>query len=93
MSRSRAWPLIVALALAVPAGCDRGAGGEAGDRDRDTLAIEIPDEVEDRFEEGARAIGGRVGEALEETGEAIEDAGERIQEEAGEGAAGDTTRM
>ena len=91
MSRSGAWPLIVALVLAVPAGCDRGAGGEAGDRD--TLAIEIPDEVEDRFEEGARAIGGRVGEALEETGEAIEGAGERIQEEAGEGAAGDTTRM
>jgi hypothetical protein len=93
MSRSKPFALLVAFLLAAgAASCQRGEGeGDAGDPD--TLAIDVPDEVEDRFEEGARAIGGRVGEVLEETGEAIEDAGERMQEEAGEGAAGDTTRM
>jgi hypothetical protein len=93
MSRSRPFVMLVAFVLAAgAAACQRGEG-EGGAGDRDTLAIEVPDEVEDRFEEGARAIGGKVGEALEETGEAIEEAGERMQEEAGEGAAGDTTRM
>lgn len=75
--------ILVLLALGVAA-CDRGA--EPGEPDgRDTLEIEIPaGEVEDRLEEGARRIGGRVGEALEETGEAIERAGERIQDEVAE---------
>ena len=91
MRRIGAWPWMIAFALAFPwAACDRGEGGAVGDRD--TLAIDVPVEVEDRFQRGARTIGGRVGEALEETGEAIEEAGERMQEEVGE-AANDTTRM
>lgn len=78
-----AW-MLVPLALATAA-CEREPGGEEPG-DPDTLAIDIPDggEVEDRLEEGARRIGGRVGEALEETGEAIEQAGERLREESAE---------
>lgn len=77
----RWWLLPLALgALA----CERDAGDDpAGEPD--TLAIEIPaGEVEDRVQEGARRIGGRIGEALEDTGEAIERAGERIQQETAE---------
>ncbi len=82
------WTKAVLMAALTLAACGRRGGeGEAGSRD--TLAIEVPEHVE----EGARVIGGRVGEALEETGQAIERAGERMQEEAGEPVIGDTTRM
>ena len=79
------------MAAAALAACGRGEGDGPGDRD--TLAIEVPADVDERMERGARAIGGTVGEALEETGEAIEEAGQRIQEEVGEPVAGDTTHM
>lgn len=93
MSRIRLFALLVAASLATTAAaCDRDrAEGEAGEPD--TLTIGVPEEVGDRFEEGARRLGGKVGEALQETGEAIEGAGERIEEEAGEPVTGDTTDM
>lgn len=93
MTRGRlVFPLVAFALVTSSVACERrNAEGEAGAPD--TLAIDVPDEVEDRVQEGARTIGGAVGEALEETGEAIEGAGERIQEEVGEPVAGDTTRM
>jgi hypothetical protein len=93
MSRRELRVLLVALALAVGGTACGSREGEEDAGDRDTLAIEAPAEVEDRFEEGARKIGGRVGEALGRTGEAIEEARERMEEETAEPAAGDTNRM
>jgi hypothetical protein len=92
MSRIRWFALLVVASLATAAACDRDRG-EGGAGVPDTLDIEVPDEVGDRFEEGARRLGGKVGEALQETGEAIEGAGERIEEEAGEPVTNDTTDM
>ena len=95
MTRSRPLALLLSTALGIAAlACERREA-EQGDDDRDTLSIEVPDietpeNVDERLEEGARRVGGRVGEALEETGQAIEDAGERIQEEAGEVVPDDT---
>jgi hypothetical protein len=86
MSGSKEFALLVALALAVGAtACDRiGAGREPGDRD--TLAIELPPEVQEGLEEsgqrarqGAQRARERIGEAVEETGERIEAAGEDMQ--------------
>ena len=88
MSRRELCVLLVALAVGATACGGRDGGEDAGDRD--TLAIEVP---EDRFQEGARKIGGRVGEALGRTGEAIEEAGERMREETVEPAPDDTNRM
>jgi len=85
-------PLVLLSFVAGAAACDRG-GGDDEIGDRDTLAIEVPADVDERMEQGARAVGGAVGEALEETGEAIESAGERIRQETGESVTGDTTRM
>ena len=78
--------LVLALALAA-GGCERGEDAPEGD-EPDTLDVDVPDQVEEGVERGARQLGGKVGEALEETGEAIEEAGERLQEEAGEPAVG-----
>lgn len=88
MSRRELCVLLVALAVGATACGGRDGAEDAGDRD--TLAIEAP---EDEFQEGARKIGGHVGEVLGRTGEAIEEAGERMQEETGEPAPGDTNRM
>ena len=82
------WLLTVAL-LAGAVACDREEVDE-GEVERDTLSIDLPEDVDERFEEGARRVGGRVGEAIEETGQAIEEAGERLQEEAAEPADDDT---
>lgn len=61
-------------------------GGEGEDREievgDDTVRMEVPEDAAERMERAGRRIGGRVGEALEETGEAIEEAGRRVQEEA-----------
>jgi hypothetical protein len=89
MSRRELCVLLVALAVGATACGGRDGAEDAGDRD--TLAIEAPEE--DPFEEGARKIGGRVGDVLGRTGEAIEEAGERMQEETAEPAPGDTNRM
>jgi hypothetical protein len=81
--KRRAVRWILGVLVVGVAACGDGEEPAAGGG-VDTLEIEVPDAevVEDRLQEGARRIGGRVGEALEETGEAIERAGERIQEEA-----------
>jgi hypothetical protein len=94
VTRKKTFAALVTIALAagVAAGCDRGEGEEDAGL-RDTLAVDLPENIDESMEQGARRLGGRVGEALEETGEAIEEAGERIQEEAGEPVMGDTTRM
>jgi hypothetical protein len=95
MNRSRPLALLLSIALGISAlACERREA-ESGEDDRDTLSIEVPDidapeNVDERLEEGARRVGGRIGEAIEETGEAIEDAGERVQEEAGETTPDDT---
>jgi hypothetical protein len=81
--------VLAAALVAGPTACERQDGDEA-EGGRDTLDIDVPDDVEENLERGARRVGGTVGEAIEETGEAIDRAGERIQEEAGEPGVGDT---
>lgn len=80
---SKVW-VAVLLPLALGAlACEPDAGDDPSG-EPDTLAIRVPDAPEDldaRVEEGARRVGGAVGEALEETGEVIERAGERLREE------------
>lgn len=76
----RGW---IASALVVAAVACGGEGEdmeiEVGD---DTVRMEVPEDAAERMERTGRRIGGRVGEALEETGEAIEEAGRRVREEA-----------
>lgn len=72
------WIPIAALA-ALAMACGEDGEIEIGD---DTLRMEAPEDATERLERTGRRIGGRVGEAMEQTGEAIEDAGRRVQEEA-----------
>lgn len=82
--------LLLLLAIVGSAlGCSRREGDEVKGG-RDTLMIQVPANVDERLEQGARKVGGKVGEALEETGEAIEKTGERLREKSGQPAAGDT---
>lgn len=75
------WTLIGITALAAACGGGSEPQIEIGD---DTLRMEVPDDAADRLERTGRRIGGKVGEAMEETGQAIQDAGRRVREEAGD---------
>ncbi|MDX1660466.1 MAG: hypothetical protein R3326_01635 [Gemmatimonadota bacterium] len=76
----RAW-IAMALVAAIT-GC--GDDGEELEIEvgEDTVRMEVPEDASERLERTGRRVGGRVGEALEETGQAIEEAGRRIREEA-----------
>ena len=82
---ARAAALAAALTLAAaPVACERDETPEEIELDPDapdTLDLDVPDDAAEQLEETGRAVGGAVGEAIEETGEAIESAGERIREE------------
>lgn len=74
----RTWMTVAVAALALACGED-DREITVGD---DTLRMEVPEDASERLERTGRRIGGRVGEAMEETGQAIEEAGRRVQEEA-----------
>lgn len=83
MARHDLAALLIAFVLVASVlACQRREGAAPGERD--TLTIKVPEDIDESLERGARTIGGKVGEALEQTGEAIEKAGERLREEAGE---------
>lgn len=85
MNRLRGLAFVLALVLiALTCGRDDDVDIEL---DPDSL---VPPDAAERLERTGRRVGGKVGEALEETGEAIERAGERIQEEVAEGEEPDT---
>lgn len=76
----RIWIALAVAALAV-GGCGDGEDVEI-EIGGDTVRMGVPEDASERLERTGRRIGGRVGEALEETGQTIEEAGQRIQEEA-----------
>ena len=67
MIRRRTFAALVAIAVAAGmAACDRIEGENDIDALTDTLSVDLPDNVDESMERGARRLGGRVGEALED---------------------------
>lgn len=78
---NRGWIAAGLLASSLVVGCGEGDDLEIEIGD-DTVRMEAPEDASERLERTGRRLGGKVGEALEETGQAIEEAGRRVQEEA-----------
>lgn len=77
----RDWIAVGLLSTALAVACGEGDDPEIEIGD-DTVRMRVPEDAAERLERTGRTVGGKVGEAIEETGQAVEEAGRRIQEEA-----------